>query len=837
MLIAIDVQGSQSPSSKSRGVGRYTLEMTKAFIAEAQSKHEILLVANGAFPESVEEIREQFKDYLPQKNIKCWQQYANPVSGIDGNEWRKNSAELVREWYLSQLKADIVWSTNLQEGWVDNASTSVKRIPSNSAWCTTLHDVIPMLYPEKYLASHIKKWYLEKIDYAKKSDLILTVSEYSKREICRLLSINENKVLVALNAVDKILFNDVLNESSACSDSVEMPKPKKFLLYAGGADDHKNLDRLIFAFGLIPSSLRSEYCLVMAGKDVKAQEPHLRFVASEAGVHDSQLVFTGFLTDLQLASLYKSCATFVYPSYSEGFGLPVLEAMASGAPVLAANAASIPEILDYQEALFDPFNAIELASKIEKSLTNQKFRSSLIEEGKRIADKFSWGASAKKIVEAFENLPRNFDSKIDFYYNTQSLICDISQFPKEPSAVDLINTAQSISDSLIQQSSIKTFYIDLSCLVHFDHATGIQRVVRAIAGELLNNKNCEIKYLPIYSYAGHDSFYYINQEIEGFFAVNDDKHIDNIVDFNDGDIILFLDLHPGSAISKNDKIQNLRNRGVNIYFVVYDLIPISHPQYFVPELSAEFREWLKTVIKSDGALCISDDVANKLRFWISQNALRPSVNFEIKHFHLGADIGNSNPSSGLPKDAEKIIDVIKNKQSFLMVGTVEPRKGHALVLDAFESLWSSGEDFVLVIVGREGWRNEETIKRLRSSPANSDRLFWLEGISDEYLEKIYGVCTCLIAASEAEGFGLPLIEAAQHKLPIIARDIPVFREVAGNNVYYFNGSSYESLALSIKKWIVLHESEQAPQSVNISYISWKQSAEQLLSAINICNHL
>ena len=827
MRIVIDLQGAQSPASKNRGVGRYTLDMTKAFIKEAQSKHEIFLVTNGAFPESLEEIREQFKDYLPRKNIKCWQQHANPVAGIDGNSWRKNTAELIRESYLSQLHGDIIWSTNLQEGWHDNAVTSVKRIPSNSVWCSTLHDVIPLLYSEKYLSSHIKTWYAEKIDFAKKSDLILTVSEYSKKEICRLLQVDEKKVIVALNAFNQVLFNDATNLDVNCSNL----KPGTFVLYAGGADDHKNLARLILAFGLLPASLKLEYRLVMAGKDVKAQEQHLRALAVESGIDSDQIIFTGFITDTQLANLYKSCAIFVYPSYSEGFGLPVLEAMASGAPVLAANAASIPEILNYEEALFDPFNETELTSKIKKSLTDKRFRMNLIEKGKKRADEFSWEASAKKILEAFEGLPKKTGSKKEIVSGYQSLISEIAKFPDDPLTLDLTKTAQSIAENFIQQGSERTCYLDLSCLVHFDHATGIQRVVRAIASELLKKKECEIKFSLIYSYVGHIDFYHVHQENGKYSPVNEAYLADNRVDFNDGDIILLLDLHPASAISKTIEIQNLRNRGVFVYFVVYDLIPLFYPQYFVKELSNEFGEWVKTVIKSDGAICISEDVGNTLRQWIAHNSLLPSANFEIKHFHLGADIDNSNPSVGLPTNAEQTIATIKNKNSFLMVGTVEPRKGHAFALDAFESLWNSGEDLLLVIVGREGWRNEETVKRLRSSPEYTKRLFWLEGISDEYLEKVYGACTCLIAASEAEGFGLPLIEAAQHKKPIIARDIPVFREVAGEHAFYFDGLDPESLATCIKDWLALHAEGKAPRSDNMPSLTWQESAEQLLSKI------
>ena len=166
-----------------------------------------------------------------------------------------------------------------------------------------------------------------------------------------------------------------------------------------------------------------------------------------------------------------------------------------------------------------------------------------------------------------------------------------------------------------------------------------------------------------------------------------------------------------------------------------------------------------------------------------------------------------------------------------MVGTLEPRKGHTQVLEAFERLWSQGAPCQLVLVGRAGWRVEALLERLRQHPRRQTQLFWLEGISDEYLEKIYAASTCLIAASYDEGFGLPLIEAAQHKLPIMARDIPVFREVAGEHAFYFNGLEPQDLAGAIERWLALYASGQHPRSDAMPWLTWAQSAQQLLQRI------
>jgi glycosyltransferase involved in cell wall biosynthesis len=175
-----------------------------------------------------------------------------------------------------------------------------------------------------------------------------------------------------------------------------------------------------------------------------------------------------------------------------------------------------------------------------------------------------------------------------------------------------------------------------------------------------------------------------------------------------------------------------------------------------------------------------------------------------------------------------------------MVGTIEPRKGYLQTLNAFDQLWRDGVDVNLVIVGREGWKDlpdnmrrdiPKTVERLRSHPELNQRLFWLEGISDEYLEKVYATSTCLIAASYGEGFGLPLIEAAMHNTPVIASDIPVFHEVAGDGALYFSLDDPDSLIKAIIKMINLSDEERKKLVSQIKRLTWKESAENLLDLI------
>jgi glycosyltransferase involved in cell wall biosynthesis len=145
-------------------------------------------------------------------------------------------------------------------------------------------------------------------------------------------------------------------------------------------------------------------------------------------------------------------------------------------------------------------------------------------------------------------------------------------------------------------------------------------------------------------------------------------------------------------------------------------------------------------------------------------------------------------------------------------------------------------DINLVVVGKEGWKPlrddqrrtiPEIVQKLKNHPEKNKRLFWLEGISDEFLNEIYNASDCLLFASEGEGFGLPLIEAAQHDKPIITRDIPVFREIAGDHAFYFNGQEARDLADAVQDWLQRYKENRHPTSDGMSWQTWRQCVEHL----------
>ena len=413
----------------------------------------------------------------------------------------------------------------------------------------------------------------------------------------------------------------------------------------------------------------------------------------------------------------------------------------------------------------------------------------------------------------------------------RSLTTAIGSIAPTPVDADLMGMAESIARSMPLKFRSRQLLVDVSELVQRDSGSGIQRVVRSVLREWMANPPQGLRIEPVYATDAVEGYRYARHFVLNFLECPGNVLDDDPIEFASGDIFLGLDLQPQVVATQQAIYQEMRRQGVCVKFVIYDLLPILRPDAFFDGAAQGHAAWLKIVAQSDGAICISQSVANELKQWLEVNSIQRDRPFDIDWFHLGADVENSKPSFGLPDDANEVLRSLRSRPTFLSVGTIEPRKGHEQTLAAFELLWQAGQDINLISVGKQGWLVDDLVEKISKHPELGKRLFWLEAISDEYLEKFYAASTCLIAASEAEGFGLPLIEAAQHKLPIIARDIPVFREVGGGQVFYFSGKNPEDLAGRIQEWLLLYASGQHPKSEDISWLTWKQSAAQLLQRL------
>ncbi len=1246
----MDLQGAQT-ESRFRGIGRYSLSLAQA-IARNLKGHELIIVLNGLFSDTIEPIRAAFNNLLPQRNIVVW--YApGPVSERkSGNEWRRKAAERIREAFLASLEPDIIHISSLFEGFVDDAVTSIGVFAENIPTVVTLYDLIPLINPDQYLTPNPQyhAYYYRKIAHLKRTTGLLGISESSCKEAQEFLGIPAPATINISGAPDPKFRQIQISREDQQILFYRFNIAKPFILYTGAADARKNLGRLIQAYAQLPIHLRTAYQLVITGRISEGELLSLQDKAKTLGLNRQELIFTGYITDADLIKLYNLCYVFVFPSWHEGFGLSVLEAMACGAPVISANTSSLPELMEREDALFDPFRVESMLAKLTQVLTNDTFHSELALHGIKQSKKFSWDESARRAIRAFEHfyeeqqcskkpscmparrprlayisplppersgiadysaellpeLCRSYDidvvtaqtevtdpwirsnysirnvqwfrqnadhydrvlyhvgnalfhvhmfdllrfypgvvvlhdfflSNISWYremngispkawvndlysshgykavserFHTQNMedvvfkypcnfsvlqnatgiivhsefsrhlankwygkgfgkdwvvvpilrtptlsinkneartglgfhendfvVCSFgmvaptklnhslldawlnSKLAKEPHCKlifvgekhsgdygvqldkkikqsglsERIKITGRVSSSLFRQylaaadiavqlrtlsrgetsgtvldcmnyglptivnahgsmaelpnnavwmlpdkfddselsfaletlwqdaekrhllgerakevirtdhsprvcsdkyvQAIESFYakaqygrhtliksiaglenapsknthlftiatsiartlpfkqparqllIDVSAISRHDLKTGIERVVRALLREWINVPPEGFRIEPVYftDKGGTWHYRYARQYMLDLLNCPHDSIPDEPIESQIDDLLIVPDLTGGRVVEaeKTGVFRQLRNTGVSVYFVIYDLLPIEKPDWFPPGADMGHKAWLESVVRiADGAVCISRSLADKLYDWLKVHNPKRFHSFKIGWFHLGADVTSSFPTNGVPGNAKQVLSSLSTRpHSFLMVGTIEPRKGYLQTIGAFEQLWKSGLDSNLVIVGKEGWKHlpdnqRRTIptiaRKLRNHDELGKRLFWLKGISDEYLEKIYSASSCLIAASENEGFGLPIIEAARHGLPIIARDIPVFREVAGECAYYFSGLSTENLASAIKIWLDLFKSGKAPSSKDMPYLTWEQSAKNLLDII------
>ncbi|MDW8398231.1 MAG: glycosyltransferase, partial [Acetobacteraceae bacterium] len=304
-----------------------------------------------------------------------------------------------------------------------------------------------------------------------------------------------------------------------------------------------------------------------------------------------------------------------------------------------------------------------------------------------------------------------------------------------------------------------------------------------------------------------------------------------IVEPRPGDTLLLLDGFAQQAPEQQAALAAAARAGAAIVPVIYDLLPAEHPEWFPPGAGEVLLPWLRKVLALAGqALCISRTTAERLGLWLDRGESGRRRPLPIRWFHLGSDIATA---SGPPDsaEAEVAIAAMAARPALLMVGTVEPPKGHAQALAAMELLWAEGEEVALVVAGRQGWMTEGLCARLSGHPEAGRRLFWLRSATDADLSRLYAAAAALLMASEGEGFGLPLVEAARLGCPVLARDIPVFRKIAGGHARYFSGLEAAPLAAAIRALLSGKAAGTLPDPRGMRPLSWDESTAALRRAL------
>ena len=275
--------------------------------------------------------------------------------------------------------------------------------------------------------------------------------------------------------------------------------------------------------------------------------------------------------------------------------------------------------------------------------------------------------------------------------------------------------------------------------------------------------------------------------------------------------------------------EKLKRQGVGIVSVIYDLIPLTHPQFCDAGLVKVFDRWFDWIAETaDGFMAISKTISQQVDAEIQRRLGAEAAGLRWHgHFHLGSELDLLRDDARLNSDLQRMFR--DPAPVYLMVSTIEPRKNHRYLLDAFELLWAQGSDARLCIIGKIGWKCEALVERVKRHPQLGKRLFMFNRINDKSLEYAYANARALVFPSYVEGFGLPLVEAMQRGLPAMASDIPVFREIGGEFMAYFDLDEPQTLADKIMQFESSNVFPAGRSVTEWQWIGWREASQQLVS--------
>jgi len=850
MKILLDMEPLQTASAF-RGIGRYSLSLLKSLLKENRKKHDIHLLFNGKDADSEHTVRRSLDSTVAQPQMHFW---PNPLrSGCPDMNYAdaNNHANAVRQLFIENINPDHFHVFSHFESSHLKHVTQLNGISSSITTSVLIHDFIPLEMKELFLSDqNISEFYHDRLVDLLQADQILTNSHYTLSAVKTYLpDFRGNTFNIGTGISDP--FNRFQTQSA--NEAKHTLGDKPYVLCVGSVDPNKNIKSLASAWFLLPKNIKDKYKLVLVGSKSSFPESEIQEICNACGLTNRQFRVINDLADKELAALYAHCETYIQPSICEGFGLPVGEAISCGALAIGSNRSSLPEILKSPEAMFDPTKPETIASKLQEVLSGSLNKSSIQSIQKQNIVNYSWQNVARRFFEVIENKNAGVSQSPPYLSNQAPIGIRFFSKLKTGQIGDEASDEQLawISSNLERCENVRKptprVFIDISELIHGDIGTGVQRVTRAVLHGLMDRKDDSFQCIPVYGNQEAAGYRYANkysQKIFGKkFACGDVG-----ISAEAGDIFLGLDLSQFVTRHQANYLSILADQGVRMIFYLYDLLPIQYPAFWPLEHSLDVihHEWLNIICSFDEVIGISETTAKRCREFLASPPIprypypqpfltRPIIRkkggkAKISHNLLGYDLDATAPSTGLPADAEESLQRMRDRTTFLMVGTLEPRKGHLQILQAFNHMWAKGSKDQLTIVGRQGWLMDDFIQQVKSHRMLGSQLFWFDKASDQYLKRIYDASTCLITASYDEGFGLPLVEAARFNKPIIARDIEIHREIAGSSAFYFNGSNIEEINHRIDEWKRLYDADQHPKP-NIPLRTWKNHVEQLVETL------
>ncbi|WP_174940624.1 glycosyltransferase family 4 protein [Burkholderia lata] len=347
--------------------------------------------------------------------------------------------------------------------------------------------------------------------------------------------------------------------------------------------------------------------------------------------------------------------------------------------------------------------------------------------------------------------------------------------------------------------------VDLTEYLRFDAGTGIQRITKAFVVWLSSEP--ALTHRIIFVFLGYDGTL---RRAKGTAPDLRDGKDCEMLNVTSTDTFFFLDFSPRALPKQRSQMEAWRRLGVGMIFFVHDLLPYRRPEWFTPRGARNFKKWSALLPRfGDKFVCLSEYTKNDLRSYLTAEN-NAEVAEKIKKVRVELSW-----ASTPPKNSREMTTFSSTGLTILMVATVEPRKGHWQVLRAFDRLWDKGIEAKLVFIGRGGWGTADLQKYMRSHPQRDKQFFWRESVGDEALLSAYRSVSGVIVASEGEGYGLPLREALYCGKPVLARDLPAFREDIDGDVTYFQSQSPHALADVIACWLETMDCKAIPENQEI----------------------
>lgn len=376
-----------------------------------------------------------------------------------------------------------------------------------------------------------------------------------------------------------------------------------------------------------------------------------------------------------------------------------------------------------------------------------------------------------------------------------------------------------------QHAGPHTLFVDLTVIRRNDAGTGIQRVVRALALALLKQPvdGWRIQFVAT---TGKRPYRHID------WPDGRTGELGILMEARPGDIFLGLDYALDAVRRHWRQLARFRRSGGGLWFLVHDLLPVQRPDWFSRPTVRRYKAWMDILDHlADGFLCNSRQTEADLLAQLRRRKAGPRAH-RTAVLPMGHDILEAVHEAASPEPAPASARVLHEGRFFLSVGTIEPRKGHSDLLDAFDLLWSEGFEHNLVLLGRLGWHVEDLRRRIASHREFGRKLFWINDADDATLIEAYRAGDGVIIASHGEGFGLPLIEALGHGRPVLARDLPIFRPHEANGVRFFpKEATAAEFAGAIREWRA--QLDAGAIRVVPPTTRWAESAAIMMEAIGV----